>query len=55
MAEKADMQGLISTEEIVMSDMVTLKALVNLLERKGIIGSVELVDEIRALKIELMD
>jgi hypothetical protein len=51
MVEKLDPQEMVSFEEILMSNVYTQEALINLLEAKGIIKKPELLDEIKVLEI----
>ncbi len=50
MAEKLDLKEMISFEELLMSNIYTQEALINLLETKGIITKAELLEEIKKLK-----
>jgi len=50
MAEKLDPKETISFEELLMSNVYTQEALVNLLEKKGIITKAELLEEIKTLR-----
>ena len=50
MAEKLDMKQIVSFEELLMSNVYTQEALINLLEAKGIIKKPELLQEIRRIK-----
>jgi len=50
MAEKLDPKEIISFKELLMSNVFEQEALVNLLEKKGIITKDELVKEIIKLK-----
>ena len=49
MAEKLDQKEVASFEEVLMSNVYTQEALINLLE-KGIITKAELLEEIKKLK-----
>lgn len=53
MATKLDPKELVSFKELLMSEVVQSEALVNLLERKGIITKKELLEEIKAVKSKL--
>ena len=46
MAEKLDDREIVTHEELLMSEVIQSMALINLLERKGIITKKELLEEI---------
>jgi hypothetical protein len=50
MAEKVDMKEIVSFEELLMSNIYTQEALINLLDAKGIITKAELLEEIRKIR-----
>ena len=50
MAEKLDSKETVTFEELLMSNIIEQEALVNLLERKGIITKAELLEEIKRLR-----
>ena len=50
MAEKPDRKETVSFEELLMSNVIEQEALVNLLEKKGVITKGELLEEIKRLK-----
>jgi hypothetical protein len=50
MAEKLDMKEIVSFEELLMSNIYTQEALINLLEAKGIIKKPDLLQEIRKIR-----
>jgi len=50
MAEKRDPKELVTFQELLMSNTIEQEALVNLLERKGIITKAELLEEIKRLR-----
>ena len=50
MAEKLDQKELVTFGELLMSNTIEQEALVNLLEKKGIISKDELMEEIKRLK-----
>ncbi len=50
MAKKLDSKELVSFEELLVSNTYEQDALVNLLERKGIISKAELLEEIKRLR-----
>ena len=53
MAEKLDPKEVVSFKELLISEMIQSEALVNLLERKGIITKKELLEEIKAVQSKL--
>ena len=50
MAKKLDPKEIVSLEEILMSNMYTQEALINLLEKTGLINKQELIQEIKRLR-----
>jgi len=46
MAEKLDTKEIVTPEELLMSEVIQSEALINLLDRKGIISKQELLEEI---------
>ena len=50
MANKMDPKEIVSFEELVMSNVYTQEAIVNILEKKGILRREEVLDEIKRLK-----
>lgn len=46
MTDKLDQKELVSFKELLMSDVIQSEALINLLDRKGIISKQELLEEI---------
>ena len=50
MAKKLDPKEMVTFDEILMSNTIEQEALINLLEKKGIISKAELLDEIKRLK-----
>ncbi len=52
MAKKLDSKETATFEEILMSNVYTQEALINLLEQKGIINKKDLLEEIKRLKKE---
>lgn len=46
MAEKLDTKEIVTAEELLMSEVIQSEALINLLDKKGIISKQELLDEI---------
>ncbi len=50
MAEKLDPKEVVTTDELAISNMYVQEALVNLLERKGIMTRAEVIDEIMRIR-----
>ena len=50
MAEKMDQKEIASFEEVLLSNVYTQEALINLLEARSIIKKQELLDEIKKIK-----
>ncbi len=50
MAEQLDPKETVSFEELLMSNVYTQEALINLLEAKGLIKKAELLEEIKRLR-----
>lgn len=50
MTEHLDPEETVSFEELLMSSAITQEALINMLEKKGIISKRDLLEEIRRLK-----
>jgi len=50
MAEKLDPKETVTLEELVLSNVYTQEALINLLEKKGVISKEELIEEIKRLR-----
>ena len=50
MAEKLDPKEVVTFEELLMSNMYTQEALINILVKKGIITKEEVLEEIKRLK-----
>jgi hypothetical protein len=50
MAEKLDPKEIVSFEELLKSNTIEQEALVNLLEKKGMISKAELLEEIKRLR-----
>ncbi len=53
MAEKLDPKELVTFEELLMSEVIQSDALINLLDRKGIITMWELLEETKRVKATL--
>ncbi len=52
MAKKMDLKEVVGLEELILSNVFTQEALINVLRKKGIITNEELVEEIRKLKLQ---
>jgi hypothetical protein len=50
MAEKLDPKEMVSFEELLMSNVYTQEALINLLDAKGFIKKAELLEEIKKIR-----
>ena len=50
MVEKIDPKEIASFEEVLLSNVYTQEALINLLEKRGIITKSELLEQIKALR-----
>lgn len=50
MAEKLDPKELVSFDELLMSTVYTQEAIMNLLDKKGILKKSEVIEEIKRLK-----
>lgn len=53
MAKNLDLKEMVTLEELIMSNVFTQEALINLLRKKGLITNEELIEEIKNLKIKL--
>lgn len=53
MAEKLDQKELVSFKELLMSEVIQSEALINILERKGIISKQELLEEMKSVQANL--
>ena len=53
MAKKLDPKELVSYEELLMSEVIQSEALINLLDRKGIISKKELLEEMKQVQASL--
>ncbi|MDY6861958.1 MAG: hypothetical protein SV062_03110 [Thermodesulfobacteriota bacterium] len=53
MAKKFDQKEKVSIEELLTYEIITTEALINLLDRKGLVSKKEVLEEIRVLKSEL--
>ena len=50
MAEKLDPKEVVSFKELLMSEVIQSEALINLLDKKGIISKQELLEEIKKVQ-----
>ncbi|MFI5339937.1 MAG: hypothetical protein ACHQ7N_08880 [Candidatus Methylomirabilales bacterium] len=50
MAKEIDRQGLTTVEEVVLAQTLELEALMNVLERKGVLSKTEIVQEMKRLR-----
>lgn len=50
MAKKMESKEVVNFEELLMGNTITQEALINLLERKGLISKKELIEEIKKVK-----
>jgi len=50
MAEKLDPKQTVYMKELLMSELIQSEALINLLDRKGIISKTELLDEMKKVQ-----
>jgi hypothetical protein len=53
MAEELDPKELVSSDELLMSEVIQSEALINLLDRKGIISKRELLEEMKRVQATL--
>lgn len=51
MADKLDPKEVVTVEELAISNMYTQEAIINLLERKGLLTKQEVLEEIQRLKV----
>ena len=54
MAKELDKTEIVSEKELLMSEVVQSEALINLLDRKGIISKKELIEEIRRVHASMV-
>ena len=54
MAEKLDPKELVSFKELLMSEVIQSEALINLLDKKGIISKQELLEEMKRVKVGMI-
>jgi glycyl-tRNA synthetase alpha subunit len=53
MAERVDPKELVTFKELLMSEVIQSEAMINLLDRKGIISKTELMGEIKRVQAAL--
>ncbi len=53
MAVKLDEQQLVEFKELLMSEVIQSEALINLLDRKGIVSKQELLEEMKRVQVNL--
>ena len=53
MAEKLDQKQTVDLKELLMSEVIQSEALINLLDKKGIISKQELLDEMKIVQATL--
>jgi hypothetical protein len=54
MAEKLDQKKTVDLEELLMSEIIQSEALINLLDKKGIISKQELLEEMKRVQTSMM-
>lgn len=54
MAEQLDPKELVTFKELLMSEVIQSEALINLLDRKGIITKKELLEEMKRVQASMM-
>lgn len=54
MAEKLDPKELISAKELLMSEVIQSEALINILDRKGIVSKQELLAEMKKVQAAMV-
>lgn len=54
MAEKLDPQEIVTFKELLMSEVIQSEALINLLEKKGIISKQELLEEMKIVQAAMI-
>jgi len=53
MAEKLDEKQMVEFKELLMSEVIQSEALINLLDRKGIVSKQELLEEMKRVQVAL--
>ena len=54
MAEKLDPKQIVDFKELLISEVVQSEALINLLDKKGIINKLELLDEMKKVQTKMI-
>jgi hypothetical protein len=54
MADKLDPKELVSLKELLMSEVIQSEALINLLDKKGIISKQELLEEMKHVQAKMI-
>ena len=54
MADILDPKEIISAEELLMSEVIQSEALINLLDKKGIISKQELLEEMKRVQVKMI-
>ena len=54
MAEKLDQKQIVDFKELLMSDIIQSEALINLLDKKGLISKQELLEEMKSVQAVMM-
>jgi hypothetical protein len=54
MAEKLDPKQIVDFKELMMSDVIQSEALINLLDKKGIISKQELLEEMKKVQAKMI-
>lgn len=54
MAEKLDPKDLVSFKELLMSEIIPSEAIINLLDKKGIISKRELLEEMKKVQVKMI-
>ena len=54
MAEKLDPKELVSFKELLMSEVIQSEAIINLLDKKGIISKRELLEEMKRVQAKMI-
>jgi hypothetical protein len=51
MAKRSDRQSVTTVEEVVLGQALELEALINVLERKGVLSKAEILEEMKRLRL----
>ena len=54
MAEKLDQKEIVDLKELLMSEIIQSEALINLLDRKGLISKQELLEEMKRVQAKMI-